>query len=122
MFKLIKIKLSEPICNCKKQNLSWFIENIKGKITTQELKIVCKDCGTMLKVPHEKFVAKFSFDKSYPEGVKTKTKEEIDEEAEMNAAKLKKQEEEAAAKKKQDEEKSLRFVSDLERNAKKNIN
>lgn len=119
MFKRISIELTEPICTCKQQSLGWSVDS---QPEGSGLCITCKECKTSLKIPYTKLLGQFAFDKPYPEGIKPKNEEEAKKEAELNAAKLKKQEEEAAAKKKQDEEKSLRLLSDLERNAKKNIN
>lgn len=64
MFKGITIKLSEPICSCDEQSLQW------GIATDSDgncgLYILCKHCKTKLEVPHSKFTASWSLDKSYP--------------------------------------------------------
>jgi len=63
MFKCLTIHLTEPICGCDEENLSWFIcytEQGHG------LGLECKTCKTQLRVGHSHFVAGFAFDKKYP--------------------------------------------------------
>lgn len=63
-FKHVEICLTEPICTCDKQNLSWniyFDGNERASIH-----IFCKKCRSKLIVPHDKFVASFKLDKPYP--------------------------------------------------------
>jgi len=60
MFKRIEIRLTGPICDCEEENLSWAPSSTVGLI------IKCKTCQTILNIPHEKFVGRFIFDKSYP--------------------------------------------------------
>ena len=69
-FKYIEIYLTEPICSCDKQNLKWRIKrDADGGLF---LYISCHACKSELVIPHEKFVAVFKFDKSYPGGVAKK--------------------------------------------------
>lgn len=63
MFKRLVIEMSDPICNCDEQNLSWIpSSDSKGA----NLIIKCKSCSTQLIVSHEKYVAGWSFERPYP--------------------------------------------------------
>jgi hypothetical protein len=72
VFKQIDIQLTEPICSCDEQKLSWTIILLDDK--RFGLIIMCNLCKTKLEVPHKKFLATFSLDKPYP-GKQTKTPE-----------------------------------------------
>ncbi len=59
MFKKIIIHLTEPICKCEEQNLSWSVPN-------SNLEVKCKTCDITLTIPSKQFIAGFEFEKSYP--------------------------------------------------------
>lgn len=63
MFKKIAIYFSEPICTCQVQNLAWWVDLVDGR---PSLGIRCKDCKTELKIPPDKVMAGFVFDRPYP--------------------------------------------------------
>ncbi len=60
MFKKIQIELTDPICDCDTQNLSWGITAGPG------IFIKCKECETQINVSAKKFVACYKLDKKYP--------------------------------------------------------
>ena len=60
MFKRISIELTEPICTCETNQLSWGITIGPG------MYVECKECGTRVEVPNKKFMAAFDLDKKYP--------------------------------------------------------
>lgn len=67
MFKRLTIELAGPVCSCKVEDLGWGIgHDMKGRAN---LLIVCNRCDTKLTVGHEAFIARFTLDKAYPEGV-----------------------------------------------------
>lgn len=62
MFIRINICLTEPICTCEENYLTWTV----GSIPKPYLEIRCDLCGTKIVVPHEKFFARFILDTPYP--------------------------------------------------------
>lgn len=61
MLKYIEYRLSEPICECKKEHVSWGLGD-------EYLKFTCKICGVVLAIPRKGLMAYVTFDKDYPEG------------------------------------------------------
>tara|TARA_B100000315_G_C14034749_1_gene344800 strand:+ start:223 stop:507 length:285 start_codon:yes stop_codon:yes gene_type:complete len=64
MFKGIVIELTEPICNCETENLSWGFE-YEGDDAT-DLYVLCESCGSKLIILYENLVASITLDTSYP--------------------------------------------------------
>jgi hypothetical protein len=62
MFKKIVIHLTEPVCLCFEQNLTW---TTKETSLGPALTVWCKDCGTRLEVPNKQFKALFYLDVEY---------------------------------------------------------
>ena len=61
MLDPININLSVPICNCKKENITWGAEY-------NTLIIQCRTCKTIIKFTNSSLTAIISFKKPYPEG------------------------------------------------------
>ncbi|KKT82447.1 MAG: hypothetical protein UW79_C0006G0025 [Candidatus Yanofskybacteria bacterium GW2011_GWA2_44_9] len=70
MFKHISINLTEPICGCVHQDLSWNV--LKDKDGHVSLLVICEYCKIELRIPHAKLMAYFTLDKGYPQGIKPK--------------------------------------------------
>lgn len=68
MFKSITFNLSEPLCTCDEQNLTWCFD---FNINTQPLVLSCKTCDAKLYLPYKILRAGFKFEKPYP-GVEKK--------------------------------------------------
>jgi hypothetical protein len=63
MFKKIVIHLTEPVCLCLEQNLTWTtVHTASGP----SLAVWCNDCSTRLEVPNREFKALFYLDYEYP--------------------------------------------------------
>lgn len=73
MFICMDIHMTEPICDCLEQNLSWNV-NSKDEKGRSTLTIVCETCGTELRIPYEKFRAAFKLKTAYPGKPKTDPK------------------------------------------------
>lgn len=78
IYRYTEIRLSIPICSCKKQDLSWnpFLEetgtsiNEKGETIRNfkvGLNITCNQCKVSLTIPSSQFKAKITLDTPYPE-------------------------------------------------------
>lgn len=66
MFRRLTIELTEPICQCPVQNLTWQVFSSRGSEQDTRLQVSCKTCGTALCVPNNHFKAAFQLDKPYP--------------------------------------------------------
>lgn len=62
VFEQVIIKLSDPICGCEAEDLTWNVVQAKEGPT---LVIECATCKTVLTVPKQKFVAGFAFRRGY---------------------------------------------------------
>jgi len=63
-FKKATFHLTEPICHCRAQNLTWYIFIVDGR---PWLVIHCRTCFTEFTVPPENFIAEFTFSRPYSE-------------------------------------------------------
>lgn len=63
MFKRISIYLTDPICPCEEQKLSWTVKQTEAG---PSLSVWCNSCGTSVLVPNAEFKASFTFDRPYP--------------------------------------------------------
>lgn len=63
MFKKISIQLSQPICFCLEQDLSWRVTDTQ---LGHGLEVACKSCGVSIVVPPAQFKASFALEVPYP--------------------------------------------------------
>lgn len=69
MFKFIEICMTEPICSCEYENLSWDLDIDYEEIEFTGVIIRCETCGEEFYVYREDFGAYFTFDGGgYPGG------------------------------------------------------
>jgi hypothetical protein len=69
MFSGLQIHLTDPICKCDEQDISWSITwNLKeGSDRYQAgLRLTCQSCGISLNIPPDEFKASIHFAKPYP--------------------------------------------------------
>lgn len=64
MFDRIVIHLTEPICSCEEQALSWSICQDRDRQSC--LRIACRTCKTILIASNRTFVASFALERNYP--------------------------------------------------------
>jgi hypothetical protein len=70
MFKRIVIHLEKPICDCKKEDLSWFINPAITSMLT--LRVFCNHCRRSAEIFLDKLPADIILDKPYPESEESK--------------------------------------------------
>ena len=67
MFDSITIHLDGPICTCERQTLEWQTLYAGDKSV---LIVQCSTCRTRLRIPNEKFTARFNLRRPYPADIK----------------------------------------------------
>ena len=64
MFKHLTIHLSEPICSCAEQTVSWNLVQVEDNQLT--LQLWCQTCRTTLTVSPTEIRSYIAFDQPYP--------------------------------------------------------
>jgi hypothetical protein len=84
MFKFIEIHITEPICSCEYENLSWDLDIDFEELEFAGVIIKCDICDEELYIYREEFGAYFRFDDDgYPCGRLVVEEDDDDEEEEV---------------------------------------